>query len=145
MASKGPTAIHAITPVDIDIRGFNAFAVSIGSISARFERAGFAYDLLSHCRFLSRLQKIDGLSGGVWKLLTMEVIYIYDSIIPAFPQKGQKLLTIENMSNTTRRSYKYLSWLLMEQGHEVDAHMPGVDDEESVKEVMDRNYSWLNS
>ena len=33
----------------------------------------------------------------------------------------------------------------MEHGREVDSRMPGIDDEKSVMEVMDRNYSWLNS
>jgi hypothetical protein len=145
MATNGLTAIHTINPVDVDIRGSKAFAVSVGSIRARFERSGCDYDLISQCRFLSRLQRLNGHSQRAWKLLSMEVIYLYDSILPTFPQGGHSPLVIENMPDTTRKSYKYLSWLLMEQGHEVDSRMPGVDDETSVRDVMDRNFSWLNS
>ena len=109
MASNGPTVIHTINPADVEIRGSKAFAVSVGSICARFERSHCAYDLVSQCRFLSRLQKIDGKSPGIWKLLTMEVIYIYDSILPAFPQGDHSPLIMENMPALTRSSYKYLT------------------------------------
>ena len=111
----------------------------------RYEQSHYAYDLVSQCRFLSRLQKIDRHNPGAWKLLKMEVIYIYDSILPAFPQSEHSPIIMEIMPAFTRSSYKYLSWLLMEQGRKVNSRMPGIDDDKLFMEVMDRNYNWLNS
>jgi hypothetical protein len=111
----------------------------------RFEKYGYEYDILSYCRFLSRLQGIDEGGGQAWKLLTMEVIYIQDSVVLAFPHSDLRTLELGDWKGSTHKSYKYLSWLLAEQGHEVGDDLPGVDDEQSVKTVMTKSYEWLKS
>lgn len=147
MATKGLSAMHTINPVVIDIKESKAFAVSVGSINTRFERGGHYFDIISHCRFLSRLGLIPTQNGGgvSWKMLTMEVIYVQDMILPAFPGVESSTLVLDNLPSTARKSYRYLTWLLRENGREVDDRMPGVDDELSVQIVLEKNYSWLNS
>lgn len=144
MAAKGLSALHIITPVDINIKRSKAFAVSVGSINARFERDGKEFDIISHCRFLSRLAAISR-EENTWKMLSMEVIYVQDTILPAFPGIESNGLVLDNLPSTVRKSYRYLTWLLRENGREVDNSMPGVDDEESVKNVLEKNHLWLNS
>ena len=143
MAAEAPTVLHTITPVDVEICGPRAFAVSVGSIRARFERSGHAYDLVSHCRFLSRVQKVEGRFRTGWKVLSMEVIYIFDTITPAEPSGSNYFPVVDDTSPERRSSYRYLAWLLKQQGREVNQNMPGVDKEETVKEVMERNRSWV--
>jgi hypothetical protein len=75
----------------------------------------------------------------------MDVIYIYDFITPAFPITGTSTLVINGMKSTTRKSYRYLSWLLAEQGYEVSDDLPGVDDGQSVKNIMEGNHAWLHT
>jgi hypothetical protein len=144
MASSGSLALHTINPVEIDINGSKAFSVSTGNISARFTRGESDYDLVSSCRFLSRLQTLDGPGKPVWKILTMEVIYIHDAIVPVVPQIGPSTFDTTNMDRSTRKSYRFLSSLLAERGHKVSNDLPGVDDEQSVKDLMDRNHEWMN-
>ena len=143
MASKGSSALHVINPVEVEIKGSKAFSISVGNITARFTSEKSEYELVSNCRFLSRLQRIDGPGGPVWKLLTMEVIYVHDSIVPVVPESGS--FDVKNVDSTMRKSYKFLSWLLAEKGNKVSNNLPGVDDEESVKDVMGRSSEWLNA
>ncbi len=143
MASKGSSSLHSITPVEVDINGSKAFSVSVGNINARFIREETEYELISNCRFLSRLQIINGPGGEVWKMLTMEVIYIHDSIVPVVPYTGPISFDVKDMDGSMRKSYRYLSWLLAERGHTVNNELPGVDDEQSVKDVMGRSQEWL--
>ena len=143
MASKGSLALHTISPVEININGSKAFSVSVGNITARFTSGESEYELVSNCRFLSRLQRIDGLGEWVWKILTMEVIYINDSVVSVVPEAGS--FDVKKMDSTARKSYKFLSWLLAERGNRVSNDLPGVDDGQSVKDVMDRSHKWLNA
>ncbi len=145
MASKGSSSLHSITPVEIDINGSKAFSVSVGNINARFIRQEIEYELISNCRFLSRLQRIDGPEGEVWKMLTMEVIYIHDSIVPVVPYTGPISFDVKDMDGSTRKSYRFLSWLLAERGHTVNNDLPGIDHEQSVRDVIDRSQEWLHA
>ncbi len=77
-------------------------------------------------------------------MLTMDVIYIYDSIVPAIPE-SRGLVIKENPKSKMRSSYRYLSWLLAESGHEVRQDLPGVDDEQSVNNIMDWGRQWLDN
>jgi hypothetical protein len=131
-----------INPVEISIVGSKAFAVSVGSITTRFERGVDAYDLTSCCRFLSRLQRIDDSGGAVWKMLTIDVIGIHDSIVAAVPTTNTFFL--EGFMKGKTRSYVCLSRLLVKQGYEFSADFPGVDDEQSVKDITNWGRKWLD-
>jgi hypothetical protein len=151
MAARGEgSTIHTITPVEVRLNGAKAFCVSVGSIISRFSRGGTDYDLVSHCRFLSRLQKeSDGDDGGDsgnrgWKMLSMEVIYIHDGISPAIPADiDAELRAAVDAGTTTRESYKYLALVLGQKGYRVKNSLPGVDDPQRVETVMQKNLSWL--
>ncbi|KAL3483022.1 hypothetical protein BJX62DRAFT_249965 [Aspergillus germanicus] len=147
-ARGGGSTIHTITPVDVRINDEKAFCVSVGSIISRFSSSGTDYDLVSHCRFLSRLQKDgdgDGDSGNRgWKMLSMEVIYIHDAIIPAISEDMDvELRDAVDAGIATRESYKYLALLLGQKGYSVKDSLPGVDDPQRVETVMQKNLSWL--
>jgi len=77
--------IHIVTPVEINIKGSKALAVSIANIAARFKYGGRDVDLISWARLISKLERVDAGRKSSWKLMTLEVIYMRDSIIPAAP------------------------------------------------------------
>jgi SnoaL-like domain len=77
MTRHGTTAIHSITPADIHLNGDKAVAESVGSIQIRFEAEGHQYDLMSYCRFISKLEKVDEFE---WNMLELGVIYARDII-----------------------------------------------------------------
>ena len=144
-ASRGLTVIHSLNPVEIVIRGSKALAVSVTSIIARFEDGGVQYDLTSWVRLVSRLERIDNPDGvATWKLLSLDCIYIRDSIQPVIPQNGPNTLNF-NTVRAARSSYRFLSWHIARLGLEIRDDLPGVDDEESVRAVMDRNYGWIDA
>ena len=142
MASEGFQSRHAIIPIEIDTKGPKAFSVSVGSIVARFTKENIEYELNSTCRMLSRLENLGVMGQPDWKLLTMEVIYVDDSIIPVIPPTLGGF-DGGNFKNGSRKSYRCLSLLLEEKGHKVNNDLAGVDDPKSVEDVIRRNQEWL--
>ena len=144
-AANGLMVTHVINPVEISIRGSKALAVSISNIISRFEVGGAQYDLTSWVRLVSRLEKTDTPDGGhAWKLLSLECIYIRDGIQPVIPLGEPSTLRFET-TKTARSSYKYLSWHVEHVGLEIRNNLPGIDNEKSVQDVMDKNYEWINA
>lgn len=145
MAEKGSNAIHNITPVEVIINGSKAFSISVGNIISRFVRGGAQYELVSNCRFLSRLTRLEGQSCQSWKMLSMEVIYINDKISPVLPASGTDIGNFEGADRFPRKSYKFLAYCLSEKGYKVKQDLPGTDNEQLVLEVLARNSHWLNA
>ena len=144
MSEAGSNAIHNITPVEVSFKGSKGFSVSVGNIVSRFTKEGTEYELVSNCRFLSRVERI-ATERHSWKMLSMEVIYINDKISPVFPSLKSKSLSIGGMGAFPRKSYKFLAYCLSEKGYQVKQDLPGVDDERLVEEVLNRNLSWLEA
>jgi hypothetical protein len=135
---------HILTPVFIDVRNNQkALAESICDISVRYEQDGIEYDGKSLVRGFSRLERVPTTEDplGPWKMLTMEVIYIRDSILPVAPKefkfKGAR-------TEGVRSSYKYLTWHVESHGGKVKDDLPGEDDKDSVKKVVDLNQEWID-
>lgn len=173
MANKGQLAMHTIQPVDIVVNGPKAFAQSVGTISTRFTREGLDYDLVSHCRLLSRLECVgvaeemtgEGLESdsgssspsaesinekrtsrdGKWKMLSLEIIYLQDNIIPVIPTAiaadGEILKSIAK----NRKSYQLLSWVMQAKGYAINGQLPGVDRPETTRELLERNEEWVST
>ena len=137
-ASKDVSIMHLITPSDIDVRGSKALAESAGVIMSRFSHDGHEYDFNIWCRFVSQVAKVE----SRWKLLTLEVIYIRDLIVPV---PGSPDLDFSDVKDWPRKSYRFTTWHLRQRGIQVRDDLPGTDDDRSVDEVMDRNYAWINA
>ena len=139
MSSGGVSAIHTICPVEISVKGSRARAESTGSISIRFEKDGSEYDCISLCRFVSRLANTE----VGWRLLTLETVYIRDSIVPVVPGHGStKGLILPDLKDS-RVSYRYIGWLLARAGFTISKNLPGADDERSIRKLMDSVSVWL--
>ena len=144
MSEAGSNAIHNITPVEVSLKGTKGFSISVGNIVSHFTKDGSEYELVSNCRFLSKVERIAS-ENPLWRMLSMEVIYINDKISPVFPSLESKSLSIEGMATFPRKSYKFLAYCLADKGYQVKQDLPGVDDERLVTEVLNRNLSWLEA
>ncbi len=147
MAEHGTVAIHTIQPVDIAVKGSKAFAQSIGTISTRIQKDDTAYDLVAHCRLLSRLQQVDAteVSLSSWKMLSIEMVYVQDQIIPIVPAAISEQPGFLESVASKRKSYRFLSWAMEQKGYKINNELPGTDLCGSVKELLDRNEAWILS
>ena len=136
--------IHAINPTDIAIKGDKALAVSFCTITNRFSVDSREYDKVSSVRLVSQLEKLDVDGRPTWKLLTLECIYIRDSVVSAAPQPPETIPSFDSAEKYPK-GYRYGAWLLQTIGLTSRTDLPTEDDGESVKEVFDRNYAWLNT
>lgn len=148
MAAAGVTGLHSLQPVDIVVNGSKAFAVSVGTISVRFQHNSAEYNLVSTCRFLSRLQVaqvVNGASGLEWRMLSIQMVYLQDMISPVVPESISCLSEFEEGTSTRRMSYGLLTWVMESKGKIVNDKLPGADDEELVEKMMTLNEAWVSS
>lgn len=138
MVKGGTSALHTVTPVEIQIVGEKAFSESVGTIQVRIRLDDKDYDCVSHSRFISRLQKTD--QG--WKLVSLVVIYDRDSLVPTMPSASSLNFDFDLLK--VRESYKCLSWVMSQKGFQIDQTLPGTDDPDSVTKLMDEGHAWLS-
>jgi len=141
MVRGGTLASHLITPVDIHFSSCHQKAVSesTGNITFRFKVEGETYELVSWTRFISRLEKV----GADWKLAGLEAIYDRDLIIPVRPStNGANSTSFKHEGG--RESYSSLAWFLEQRGLPVNNDLAGTDRPQSVEDLMNRQFHWLN-
>lgn len=130
--------MHRISPGTVEFSGDKAVCESFGDITARFTAIsnGYEYDLVSTARFVSRLEKYQ----GSWYMLSLEVIYMHDNIFPVGASPTPDYSTV---SDWPRSSYRFVAWHLIDRGVKPETDLPGEDDPQSEREILDRNYGWL--
>ncbi|KIW33927.1 uncharacterized protein PV07_00741 [Cladophialophora immunda] len=141
MAKAGTSSLHTIQPAEITLNGDKAFSQSVGTISTRMQRDSKEYELISRCRMLSKLRLV----GQWWYMLSMEVIYLQDSIVPVIPESFTSDADFARAISGKRKSYQLLAWVLEEHGLTINNKLPGSDDRESVEKVLGTNEAWLFS
>ena len=134
------TTLHMIDPIEIEIRGPKAMSESLCQITTRYTLEGLEYDKVTTCRLMSRLEKVE----GAWKILTLEPIYIRDSMIAVAPQSPETIPAFKGAEKYPK-SYRYGAWLLESIGIQSKLDLPNEDDRESVKKIIDANKEWLDS
>jgi len=128
----GLKVIHTIDPVDLTVKQDRALSHSNATINTRTTIGGVACDITSWVRALSRLERV----GGEWKMLSLDVIYNRDSLMPACPQ--DESMSLEGIGKF-RSSYSILAWFMSSRGLRVPDELPGEDRPETVSEVVQRN------
>jgi hypothetical protein len=147
MAEQGGLAIHTIQPAEIVVHGSKACAQSVGTISTRFRQNDAEYDLVSHCRLLSRLQQTSTTEGalGPWKMLSIEMIYVQDNIFPVVPPALSQDPGFSKSIAGRRKSYQLLTWVMEQRGYTINDELPGIDRPESARNLLGRNEEWVFS
>lgn len=139
MATKAGNALHTIQPVEIHVNGDKAFSESNGIVQLRFLFEGNGYECFSYIRYVSRLQKVD----EEWKLLSLQVIYVRDLILPVAPLEKPTAIAINTLGG--RESYKCVTWLLTQWGGKIAQDLPGADNASSVAFVLHGCQDWLEN
>lgn len=138
------------------MRGIKALSISFCTMTSRFERQGFEYDKISTVRLLSRLERLHTSasqsstsasrpSTSVWKLLTLECIYIRDSIVPAAPHPSDAVAPCFAAASKFPRAYRYSAWLLSTIGIESRDDLPREDDPDGVARVFADSRRWIDA
>ncbi len=139
MHERGGHSRHLILPTSLRIEGDRALAESVGQVHIRGKLEGVAYDLIAHCRFLSRLVRTkDG-----WRFATFEAIYDHDVIAPVNP--GERLAIDAKKLEGLRPAYRFLSCTLAAGGYKVDQELPGDDRPDLLKPLYEAAERWLKT
>lgn len=136
------TTVHAITPAEIDIRGAKALSESLCTMTSRFAHEGFEFDKVSSVRLISRLSKVMIGNQAAWRMLSLECIYIRDTMNPVLPLPRDSWPQFHGIEKF-RSSYRCAAWLLNSLGITVSDDMAGEDRRASVEEVLNRNREWI--
>lgn len=84
-------------------------------------------------------------SPASWKMLSIKVIYIQDSIPPVVPELISSDPEYLKSLVSGRKSYRLLSWVMQTKGYSINNKLPGLDERESIERVLRKNNEWLLS
>lgn len=136
--------IHSsFDPVEIRIRGNRATSEAFCLVTSSVTLGGVDYELASHMRLATRLQKSS--DDGRWSMLSLEAIYVRDRLVSAFPGPDTASpLAMTDEVRTYPRSYRHLALVMLSRGLSPRPGLPHEDDQESVRGVLDRNRAFLD-
>ena len=139
-AGNGNYPLHTVTPIEVTIKDNYALCESMCHIVARFKQNGAEWDIITECRFYQKLQRVE----EQWRLLTLEVLYVQDTIAPSAPLPAGTIkdLPLEGIEKM-RPSYKCLAWRFAQMGMKVGDDLAGTDRPASVREIVDRHCDWI--
>ena len=139
--------MHDITPVTIQFGATrrHALSVSTGRIFGRYAHEGVDLVMTNFVRLFTQLEKIKVGEEDKWKMLSLECLYMFETLTPCLPPPPDKplVLDLSGLENA-RRSYKAVVWHIGTLGGVVRDDLPGIDQPETVKEIEDRNQAWID-
>ena len=151
--------IHSsFDPVDIHVCGNRAISEAFCLVTSSLTLGTTDYELASHMRLFSRLEKLSELSE--WRLLSVESSYVRDRIVTAFPTlptsdasdasdasnitAASSPLVMTNEALAYPKSYRHLALVMLTRGLKPRRNLPHEDSPESVRRISDRNRAFLN-
>lgn len=135
--------IHSVDPIEIHVRGHRAISEAFCLVTSSLTLGGVDYELASHMRLATRLEKSD---AGQWRMLSLESIYVRDRLISAFPGSGAASpLVMTDELQAYPKSYRNLALVMLNRGIRPRPDLPNEDNPESVRRVLDRNRAFLDS
>ncbi|KAL7420439.1 hypothetical protein Q5752_004389 [Cryptotrichosporon argae] len=132
--------LHVIKPIRADVAGDRALVESQGEIHIRPMISGTQCDVVSWCRFFSRLERRD----GVWRMITFDSIYCKDRIDTVLPDAAASFHLDQARLDAGRASYRHLRYLNLGAGFTVPDNLPGDDKPELVAEFYKEASAWLH-
>lgn len=137
--------IHSsFDPVDIRVLGNRAISEAFCLVTSSLTLGTIDYELASHMRLFSRLQKLSDPSE--WRLLSVESSYVRDRLVTAFPSSdASSPLVMTNEVQLYPKSYRHLALVMLNRGLKPRPNLPHEDSPESVRRISDRNRAFLNS
>lgn len=136
--------IHSsFDPVEIHVSGHRAISEAFCLVTSSLTLGGVDYELASHMRLASRLEKSS--DSGQWRMLSLESIYVRDRLVSAFPGSNAAsplIMTDEVLAYP--KSYRHLALVMLNRGLRPRLDLPHEDDQGSVRRVLDRNRAFLD-
>lgn len=135
--------IHSsFDPVDIHVRGNRGISEAFCLVTSSITLDGVDYELASHMRLFTRLQKLSDLNE--WRLLSLESSYMRDRLVTAFPgaEAGGQLV-ISDEAQAYPKSYRHLAMVMMNRGLKPRPDLPHEDSPDSIRRIVDRNRAFL--
>jgi hypothetical protein len=136
MFNTGTLSKHLILPTYLRINGNRALIESYGQVQIRGRLEGVEYEMISHCRFLSRVLR----TPTGWLLGSFDAIYIRDVVAAVNP--WEHLPIAPEAVAKYRPSYRFLSHLLGSR-YPINQELPGDDRPELTKALYSTAERWL--
>lgn len=139
--------IHSsFDPVDIRVRGNRAISEAFCLVTSSLTIGAVDYELASHMRLFSRLQKLSDPDPSEWRLLSVESSYVRDRLVTAFPNANTGApLVMTNEVQAYPKSYRHLALVMLHRGLKPRPSLAHEDLPESVRRLSDRNRAFLDS
>ena len=136
--------IHSsFDPVDIHVRGDRGVSEAFCLVTSSITLDGVDYELASHMRLFTRLQKLS--DSNEWRLLSLESSYVRDRLVTAFPTVNADVqLAKTHEAHAYPKSYRCLALVMLNRGLKPRPDLPHEDDPESVRRIVDQNCAFLN-
>lgn len=137
--------IHtSFDPVSIHVNGHRAISEAFCLVTSSLTLGGVDYELASHMRLATRLEKSSD-AAGQWHMLSLESTYVRDRLVSCFPgvNVGDSPLTMTEEVLAYPKSYRHLAFVMLNRGLAPRLDLPHEDDQESVRAVLDRNRVFL--
>ena len=138
--------IHNLVPGEITVRGSKALSISTCQIVVRHEHEETEFDISSWIRLVSKLERVEVDDCAEWRMLSLEAVYLRDSIALTGPSREAGLQSMNfDLIKRARQSYKYITWHVSLYGSQIRGDLPGSDNPKSVEDLLARNYAWVES
>ena len=142
---KGKTNIihSSFDPVDIHVSGDRAISEAFCLVTSSVTINGIDYELASHMRLFSRLQKLSDINE--WRLRSLESSYVRDRLITAFPgSSGDSVPPKVAEVQAYPKGYRNLALVMMQRGLSPRTNLAHEDVPESVNRILDHNRAYLD-
>lgn len=133
-------------PVNIQVSGNRATSEAFCVITSSLTFEGVDYELASYMRLCSRLEKVagDGHFPDRWCLLSLESVYVRDRLVTASPGLTGSLVMTDEIRDSYPKGYRHLALVMKQRGLKPRLNLPHEDDQEGVRELLQRNETFLH-
>jgi hypothetical protein len=139
IAASGLTGRHRLWPSLVRCNGDRAIAETDTAVELRRRVGDVEVDNTAYARLLTRARR----TADGWRIVRFESIYQRDTLVPVVPGTAPEIRP-EDLERY-RSSYRFLSYLLALDGHELAQDLPGDDRPELAQAVRDAALEWLET
>jgi hypothetical protein len=123
---------HRLSPIQVTLSGRRAIATLSAIVDIPVRLGETEMNLAIYSRFVYRMEK----RKERWRIFGFDAIYLRDELTPAIP--GCSISIDPKELESFRLSYRLLSYVLSRHGYTIAADLPGEDQPEAVRALMER-------
>ncbi|WP_420992968.1 nuclear transport factor 2 family protein [Cupriavidus sp. 30B13] len=137
MLESGGHSAHQMGPTLVTQNGSRALAQTTCAVSIRTRLRSVEVEVTAHSRLHQRLEK----RGGQWRISRLSIVYLRDMLSLVNPADSVEIDAARLARH--RPSYRFLAYLLEENGEQPSADLAGSDRPETVRPLLDADDAWL--